>query len=81
MLEITLLKLLRPLHDSSSSPKVVNEVYTELSEIQLQDKGKKRGMYQKPSLKEKAGRGKYASKHGVASAVRKYKDKNSRKVV
>ena len=72
---MALLKFLRPVDDSSSSPKVVNEVYTELRDTQL-DKGKKRGVYQKLSSKEKAAIGKYASEHGVASAVRRYKDKN-----
>ena len=72
---MALLKFLRPVDDSSSSPKVVNEVYTELCDTQL-DKGKKRGVYQKLSSKEKAAIGKYASEHGVASAVRRYKDKN-----
>ena len=76
MLEMALLKFLWPVHDSSSSPKVVNEVYTELRDTQLQDKGKKWGVYQKLSSKEKTAIGKYASEHGVASAIRRYKDKN-----
>ena len=72
---MALLKFLQPVDDSSSSTKVVNEVYTELRDTQL-DKGKKRGVYQKLSSKEKAAIGKYASEYGVASAVRRYKDKN-----
>ena len=76
MLEMALLKFLHLVDYSSSSPKVVNEVYTELRDMQLQNKGKKQGVYQKLSSKQKATIGKYASEHGVASAVRRYKDKN-----
>ena len=78
MLEMALLKFLHLVDDHSSLPKVVDEVYTELCDTQ--DKAKKRGVYQKLSSKEKAAIGKYASEHGVASAVRRYKDKTSRKV-
>ena len=65
---MALLKFLRPVDDSSSSPQVVNEVYTELRDTQL-DKGKKQGVYQKLSSKENAAIGKYASEHGVASVA------------
>ena len=53
-------------------------MYTELRETQdkTQDKGKKRGANQKLSSLEKAMIGKYMSKHGVASAVQRHKDKN-----
>ena len=53
---MALQKFLRLVDDHSGSPKVVNEVYTELCDTQ--DKGKKRGVYQKLSSKEKAEIGK-----------------------
>ena len=75
---MALQKFLCPVDKPSSLPKVINKVYSELRETQdkTQDKGKKRGAYQKLSSQEKAMIGKYASEHGVASAVWRHKDKN-----
>ena len=42
----------------------------------VEERGKKRGEYLKITLKEKVIIGKYASEHGVASAVKKVKTKN-----
>ena len=39
----------------------------------VEERGRRRGEYLKLSLTEKATIGKYASKHGVASAVKKFK--------
>ena len=64
---MALRKFLRPVDKLSSSPKVINEAYTELRETQ--DKGKKRGVYQKLSSQEKAMIDKYVSEHCVASVV------------
>lgn len=60
---------------------IVNEVYSKVNatvhgKAKLEGKGKKRGEYQKLSPKDKAVIRKYASKYGVASAVRKFSEKN-----
>ena len=60
------------------SSSIVNEVYKEVSGASCHSKasGKgKRGEYQIIPDTEKAIVGKYTSEHGVASAVRKFKDK------
>jgi len=84
---MALLCYLRPADKSSSSstssrevecevpvPKVHNEVCSQVQDVQ--DRGKKRGEYQKFTVEERATIGKYASEHGVASVVRKFKGKN-----
>jgi len=43
----------------------------------VEEQGKSRGEYLKLTLTEKATIGKYASDHGVASAVREFKGEES----
>ena len=66
-------------HDKRSnqtSPTLCKEVHNEIYCLVEAKAKKKRGQYLKISPKEKAANGKYARENGVASAVRKFKDKN-----
>ena len=82
---MSLLPFLRPAKEgtkpaiaSQGSSSIVNEVYKEVSGASCHSKasGKgKRGEYQIIPDTEKAIVSKYASEHGVASAIRKFKDK------
>ena len=61
---------------NQTSPTSCKEVHNEICRLVETKPEKKRGQYLKVSSKEKAVFGKYASKNGAASAVRKFKDKN-----
>ena len=79
---MALLKYFKPINsidDSSKSGVVPKEVNSEISKVQ--EKGKKRGEYQKFSDMEKALIGRYASENGVVKAVRHFKDKDLKQVL
>lgn len=77
---MSLLRFLRPEKEcpnastSRRPPVIVNEVFSEVNSA-IHGKGKKRGEYQKLSPEDKVAIAKYASENGVASAVRKFKEK------
>ena len=85
---MALLRFLRPLDKdpvdsltddkgrNQTSPTLCKEVHNEICRLVEAKAEKKRGRYLKISPKEKVAIGKYASENGVASAVKKFKDKN-----
>ena len=83
---MSLLPFLRPAKEgtkpaaaSRGPPSIVNKVYKEVCGASASSNHKSKGKwgeYQTFSDTEKAIVGKYASEHGVTSAIRKFKDKN-----
>ena len=59
----------------NTPPSALSEVDHDLVCL-VEERGRRRGNYLKLSLKDKATIRKYASKHGVASAVKKFKKQN-----